>query len=55
MSVSTENPAGATAIRPFTVPKVPDAELEALRARTRPPAGLTRRPLRTTRRACRWR
>ena len=33
MSVSTENPAGATAIRPFTVPKVPDAELEALRAR----------------------
>ena len=33
MSVTVENPAGATAIRPFTIPKVPDAELEALRAR----------------------
>ena len=32
MSV-TENSAGATAIRPFTVPIVADAELEALRAR----------------------
>ena len=33
MSVTTENSAGATAIRPFTIPEVPDAELEALRAR----------------------
>ena len=33
MSVTIEDPAGATAIRPFTIPKVPDAELEALRAR----------------------
>jgi pimeloyl-ACP methyl ester carboxylesterase len=31
MSVTTE--AGAVAIRPFTIPKVPDAELQALRAR----------------------
>jgi pimeloyl-ACP methyl ester carboxylesterase len=33
MSVTIENPAGATAVRPFTIPRVPDAELEALRAR----------------------
>jgi hypothetical protein len=33
MSVPTANPAGATTIRPFTIPKVRDAELEALRAR----------------------
>jgi len=33
MSGMTETSAGATAIRPFTVPIVPDAELEALRAR----------------------
>ena len=33
MPVTTESTAGATAIRPFTVPEVPDAELEALRAR----------------------
>jgi len=33
MSVTIENPAGATGIRPFTIPKVPDAELEELRAR----------------------
>jgi hypothetical protein len=33
MSVPTETSAGATAIRPFTVPVTPDAELEALRAR----------------------
>jgi pimeloyl-ACP methyl ester carboxylesterase len=33
MSVTIEDPAGATAIRPFTVPEVPEAELEALRAR----------------------
>jgi pimeloyl-ACP methyl ester carboxylesterase len=32
MSVPTENSAGATAIRPFTI-KVPEAEIEALRAR----------------------
>ena len=32
MSVTIENP-GATAIRPFTIPKVPEAELQALRAR----------------------
>ena len=32
MSVTTENPAGATAIRPFTF-EAPEAELEALRAR----------------------
>ena len=33
MSVTIEYPAGATAIRPFTIPEVPEAELEALRAR----------------------
>src|SRR5205814_6505523 len=33
MSVTTENSAGATAVRPFTIPEVPEAELEALRAR----------------------
>jgi pimeloyl-ACP methyl ester carboxylesterase len=33
MSVTIEDPAGATAIRPFTIPKASDAELEALRAR----------------------
>jgi pimeloyl-ACP methyl ester carboxylesterase len=33
MSVTIENPAGATAIRPLTIPKALDAELEALRAR----------------------
>jgi hypothetical protein len=33
MSVTIENPAGATAIRPLTIPKAADAELEALRAR----------------------
>ncbi len=33
MSVTTEDPAGATAIRPFTIPEVPEAELTALRAR----------------------
>jgi hypothetical protein len=33
MSVTIEDPAGAAAIRPFTIPKVPEAELEALRAR----------------------
>jgi hypothetical protein len=33
MPVTIESPAGATAIRPFTIPKVPEAELQALRAR----------------------
>jgi pimeloyl-ACP methyl ester carboxylesterase len=33
MPVTTENQAGATAIRPFAIPEVPDAELQALRAR----------------------
>jgi pimeloyl-ACP methyl ester carboxylesterase len=33
MSATTENPAGATAVRPFTVPVTPEAEIEALRAR----------------------
>jgi len=33
MSATTENPTGTAAVRPFTVPVVPDAELEALRAR----------------------
>ena len=33
MSVTIENPAGATAIRPYTIPKVPEAELEAPRTR----------------------
>ena len=28
-----ENSAGATAIRPFTIPEVPEAELKALRER----------------------
>src|SRR6266699_497838 len=35
MSATTETSAGATAIRPFTVPVTPEAELEALRARIR--------------------
>jgi len=33
MSVTIDDPAGATAIRPFMIPKVPQAELDALRAR----------------------
>jgi pimeloyl-ACP methyl ester carboxylesterase len=33
MSVTIEDPAGAAAIRPFTIPTVPQAELDALRAR----------------------
>ena len=33
MPVTTQNPVDATAIRPFTLPGVPDAELDALRAR----------------------
>jgi pimeloyl-ACP methyl ester carboxylesterase len=33
MNGMTENPPGAAAIRPFEIPKVPDAELEALRMR----------------------
>jgi len=33
MPVTIENPAGATAIRPFTIPEVAEAELQALRAR----------------------
>ena len=33
MSATTENSAGTTAIRPFTIPVTPEAELEALRAR----------------------
>jgi pimeloyl-ACP methyl ester carboxylesterase len=33
MSVPTDQPTGTTAIRPFTIPVTPEAELEALRAR----------------------
>ena len=33
MSGTTENSAGAAAVRPFTIPVTPEAELEALRAR----------------------
>ena len=33
MSVPTESAAGATAIRPFTIPVTPETEIEALRAR----------------------
>ena len=33
MSVPAENSAGAAAIRPFTIPVTPEAEIEALRAR----------------------
>jgi pimeloyl-ACP methyl ester carboxylesterase len=33
MPGTIENPAGTTAIRPFTIPKVPEAELQALQAR----------------------
>jgi pimeloyl-ACP methyl ester carboxylesterase len=33
MPVTTENPGGATAIRPFTIPATPEAEIGALRAR----------------------
>ncbi len=33
MSATIENPAGAAAIRPFTIPEAPEAELDALRAR----------------------
>ena len=33
MSTTTANRAETTAIRPFTVPAIPEAELDALRAR----------------------
>jgi pimeloyl-ACP methyl ester carboxylesterase len=33
MPITTENSAGATAIQPFTIPEVPEAELRALRER----------------------
>jgi hypothetical protein len=33
MSTTTEQPAGTTEIRPFTIPVTPETELEALRAR----------------------
>jgi pimeloyl-ACP methyl ester carboxylesterase len=33
MPVTIKNSAGATAIRPFTIPEIPETELEALRAR----------------------
>ena len=33
MSVPTKSSAGTTAIRPFTIPVTPEAEIEALRAR----------------------
>jgi hypothetical protein len=33
MSVQTENSAGATAIRPFTIPITTETEIDALRAR----------------------
>ena len=33
MPATTGSPAGATAIRPFTIPKVPEAELQALQTR----------------------
>jgi hypothetical protein len=33
MSVTTEKSSVTTAVRPFTVPVTPEAELEALRAR----------------------
>jgi hypothetical protein len=33
MSVTTEKSSVTTAVRPFTVPVAPEAELEALRAR----------------------
>jgi len=33
MSATTQEPAGAAAIRPFTIPATPEAELQALRAR----------------------
>ena len=33
MSVPIDDPADAPAIRPFTIPAVPDSELDALRAR----------------------
>ena len=33
MAVTIGNPADATAIRPFTIPEVPETELEVLRAR----------------------
>ena len=33
MSATTETPAGTTEIRPFTIPAIPETELQALRAR----------------------
>jgi hypothetical protein len=33
MSATTETPASTTAIRPFTLPAIPKAELEAVRVR----------------------
>src|SRR5260370_25145960 len=35
MSVTPEKSSATTAVRPFTIPVTPDAELEALRARIR--------------------
>ena len=48
MSVTTDNP-GAAAVRPFTIPKVPEAELKELRSRIAATAGPTGRPSRMTR------
>lgn len=44
MAVMSENSADATAIRPFTIPVTPEAELEALRTRV----AATRCPIRSS-------
>jgi hypothetical protein len=46
---------GTTAIRRFTIPQVPEAELQALQARIAATRWPDPRPSRMTRKACRWR
>jgi hypothetical protein len=50
-----ENSAGTTAIRPFTSPEVPEAELEALRERIAATRWPNRELVADDRRACSWR
>ena len=55
MSVTIGNSAGATAIRPYTVPKVPEADSRHCVRVSRLPAGPTARPSPKIRKACRSR
>jgi hypothetical protein len=55
MSAMIGNPADAAAIRPFTIPEVPQTELEALRARVAATRGHPGNWSLTGRRAYSWR